>query len=199
MFVLNRWCTSASADSTVSVREVGEDRRDLARRQHALVDQRSRRQADDVERLLRLGRELQRVDCVLDPLADHVELALEPHVGVVGGRRRPRPMKSWRKTGSAATALGPSAAVVGRHVAPAEDCCPSSPTIRSIVAVDRARARRRPSAGRRGRRRTPLGGGSAIRSRGRFLAEESIRHLDEDAGAVAGVGFAAAGAAVLAG
>ena len=125
MFVLNRWCTSASADSTVSSDEVEEERRDLARRQHALVDQRSRRQADDVERLLRLGREPQRVDRVLDPLADHVQLALERVA--VGDSSRRGAMKSCRKTGSAATARGPSSpSSVGTSRQPSTRC-PSSP------------------------------------------------------------------------
>ena len=88
------------------VREVEEERRNLARRQHALVDQRSGRQADDVERLLRLGREPQGVHFVLDPLADHVQLALERVA--VGDRVGARPMKSCLKIGSAATARGPS-------------------------------------------------------------------------------------------
>ena len=41
------------------------------------------------------------------------------------------------------------------------------------------------------------GGGKVEAGRGRRLAQEAIRHLDQDAGAVAGVRFAAARAAVL--
>ena len=51
VFVLKRWCTSASADSQVRIRQIGKHRLDLAGREHALVDQRVARQADDVEEL----------------------------------------------------------------------------------------------------------------------------------------------------
>ena len=50
------------------------------------------------------------------------------------------------------------------------------------------------AAGTRGRRRTRPAGGSAA---GATLPQERVRHLDEDAGAVAGVDLAAARAAVL--
>ena len=195
MLVLNRWCTSASADSTRLVGEVEEQRRDLARRQHALVDQRARRQADHVERLLRLGRQPERVHLVLDPLADHVELPLER-------RRRPpptaaRPTNSCLKTGSAATARGPSwLSSVGTSRQPST-CCPSSATIRSIVASTCRRAASSRSAGTPARRRTSAPAAAPCSSRVGLLAEEPVRHLNQDAGAVAGVGFAAAGAAVL--
>ena len=51
----------------VGVRQIGKHAVDLRRRQHALVDQRLRRQADDVE-VFRFA---------LDALADDIELALE--------------------------------------------------------------------------------------------------------------------------
>ena len=52
VFVLKRWCTSASAESHVGIGQIGEQRRDLVGRQHALVDERARREADDVEEVL---------------------------------------------------------------------------------------------------------------------------------------------------
>ena len=60
----------------VRVGQIGEHRLDLLRRQHALVDQRARRQARRCRTASRRRGE-QRVDRVLDPLADDVELALE--------------------------------------------------------------------------------------------------------------------------
>ena len=105
----------------VRVGQVGKHRPDLVGGQHALVDQRVGTTGCDVERLLRSPSDRQRVDRVLDPLADDVELALE-RASRHRRRRRPapRPMKTWRNAGSTATALGPTRRVVGRHVAPAE-------------------------------------------------------------------------------
>ena len=61
----------------VRIAEIGEGRLDLRRVQHALVDERARGQARDVEPLS-IG-DGQRVDGVFHPLADHVQLALERH------------------------------------------------------------------------------------------------------------------------
>ena len=61
----------------VRIHQIGEHRLDLIGDEHALVDQRVRRQAGDVEIFLVGARDRQLVDRVLDPLADDVELALE--------------------------------------------------------------------------------------------------------------------------
>ena len=68
------------------IAEIGEHAPHLAGGQHALVDQRPRRQADDVEELP-LG-DLERVNGVLDALADHEQLALERRVALARNRRR---------------------------------------------------------------------------------------------------------------
>ena len=59
------------------IRQVREHRRELTCREHPLVGQRVCRQADDVEEAARQRVDLERVDRVLDPLADDVQLALE--------------------------------------------------------------------------------------------------------------------------
>jgi len=64
------------------VGQIREHRPHLIRRQHALVDQGVRRQADNVEKALLRRRQIRRVDGVLDPLPDDVELALELRVAL---------------------------------------------------------------------------------------------------------------------
>ena len=105
-------------------------------------------------------------------------------------------MKICLKTGSTRDRARPDRAVVGRHVAPAEQPLTLFGDDRARTAPRRRRGRRRLArqehqadavlAGRRQRRR-------------RDLAQERVRHLDQDAGAVAGVDLAAAGAAMLRG
>ena len=101
-------------------------------------------------------------------------------------------MKICVKTGSTATALGPTGlSSVGTSRQPSS-VWPSSATIRANSAstacavLGVARQEHQAGAvlaGRRQRRR-------------RDLAQERVRHLDQDAGAVAGVDLAAAGAAM---
>jgi hypothetical protein len=61
----------------VPIHQIGKHRLDLIGDQHALVDQRVRRQARDIEILLVRDRNGKPVDSVLDPLANDVELAFE--------------------------------------------------------------------------------------------------------------------------
>ena len=140
VLVLNRWCTSASADCRSVVGQVREHRLELPRRQHALVDQRVRRQADDVEEAARERVHLQRVDGVLDALADDVQLALERARASVGSRdrRTPRaPMNTCWKTGCVARALSPTRRLsVGTSRQPSS-VCPSSSAIRAIRSLMR--------------------------------------------------------------
>ena len=105
-------------------------------------------------------------------------------------------MNSCRNTGSTATALGPSApSSVGTSRQPST-CCPSSATIRSksasICRAARGVARQEDEPGA-----VLAAGRQRDAEPRRLLAQEPVRHLDEDAGAVAGVGLAAARAAVL--
>ena len=160
--------------------------------QHALVDQCVRRQADDVEEAARERVDLERVDGVLDALADHVELALEARAA--SRRRRHRaPMNTCSKTGCVARALAPTRRLSVGHVAPAEQRCPSSSMMRAISVLDAIAIalvmRQEHEAGA-----VRAGGGQRERH---DLAQERVGHLNQDAGAVTGVRLAAAGAAVL--
>ena len=131
VLVLNRWCTSASADSTSGFLRSGNIDLDLPGREHALVDQRVARQADDVEELLRVGGHLvaELVHGVLDALADDVQLPFESPPRLASSRRRRRSrdlaaleaMKIWRNTRLDRDRARADRAVVGRHVAPAEE------------------------------------------------------------------------------
>ena len=108
--------------------EIGEHPVDLVGGQHALVDQRPRRQADDVEEL-RGPAIVERVDGVLDrACGSRTACARTPRPARAGragaaspGRGRSR---SAGTPAATATALGPSGAVVGRHVAPADQPLP---------------------------------------------------------------------------
>ena len=107
----------------------------------------------------------------------------------------PRPTNICLKTGSAATARGPELlSSVGTSRQPStllpllghDPLDSARPAARRLVV----RQEHQPGAVR------ALGGQRDPQPVG-LLAEETIRHLDQDAGAVAGVGFAAAGAAML--
>ena len=194
VLVLKRWWTSARRRLEVGIAQVEEELGQLRRGQHALPDARAAGQADDVERLL-LG-EVERVDLVLEALADDVELALE------GERvRRRRGGVAEADEDLAEDRLGPARRVaegriVGRDVAPAEDDL-------ILVADQRLEARDQIVALRRVVRQEDEAGavaallGQREAERGGDLAQEPIGDLDQDAGAVAGVDLAAAGAAVL--
>ena len=106
-----------------SVGQIGEHRPELLRREHALVDQRVGRQADDVEEAARERVDLQRVDGVLDALADHVQLALEARA-IARRRRRLRRNEHLLEDRLRRARARADQAVVGRHVAPAEQALP---------------------------------------------------------------------------
>ncbi len=106
----------------ILVGEIREHRRDLLGLQHPLVDQPLRRQADDVEEAARQRVDLQRIDGMLDPLADHVQRALRLRAARSACARRASAdrsadtsspvaadtsMKTCSKTGCVALALSP--------------------------------------------------------------------------------------------
>ncbi len=181
----------------IGVAQIGEHRLELPGRQHALVDQGVRRQARHVEG----GPALERrsIDGVLHPLADDVELALEPPPRVRIARARPVVPPPDEDLGDERLHRDGTLAhqaVVGRHVSPAQqhlpffaddtreeirDRLPQSWIARQKDRADAVLARRRQ------RDAEPSG----------FPAQKLVGHLHEDAGAVARVGLAAAGAAVL--
>ncbi len=194
----------------VGILQVHEHRRDLAGREHALVGQRARRQAHDVEGAPVRGRE--RVDGVFDALADDEQLALE--VEAVGrrasgpgrhrGRRPERAGGGGRgpadedlpEQGRDRHRTGAERRGVGGDIAPPEELLPFLADDARDQVLDAAThlrlAREKDQAGAVGARRRqceaqPL----------RLAPEEAVRHLQQDAGAVAGVRLAAARAAVL--
>ena len=184
----------------VGVRQIREHRLDLARREHALVDQRVRRQADDVEELPAGVRQRQLIHRALEPLADHVQPALERRVvgrgfpgfpgfpGVLAALRD-EDLFEHRLDGHRARA---DRAVVGRHVAPADQALAFFGRDRGQQPLDRF------AVGRIARQEheadAVLAGGRERRRSN--LSQKLVRDLEEDAGAVAGVGLAAARAAV---
>ena len=164
---------------------------DLVREQHALVDERARRHRRHVE-LLAVA-ELQRLDRVARLLADDVELALERVLVHRGRPARDEHLPDHRLDLLRAQR---EAAVVGRHVAPAEQ----------DLALARDRALDLLLAGhpRGGLLRQEHHADAVLADRGQRealpaarAAQERVRQLDQDAGAVAlqriGAGRAAMG------
>ena len=133
------------------------------------------------------------IDRVLDPFADHVQLPLERLVVGDCGRAADEEVLEERLRRDRP---GPEVAIVGRHVTPAEERLPflvDDPGDRRFDRVPRLRLGRQehePGAiPARRRQRDPQAR--------RLGTEEPIRHLNQDAGAVPGIRFAAAGAAML--
>ncbi len=173
------------------VRQVGELLLDLHRVQHALVDDRAMRKGRDVEQ--RRFAHRRAPDRVLDALADQVELAFEGIVvGDIGGAAD-EDLLEIRLTGFGGRADG---AVVHRQDAPAQQGL--------AFLGDDAREFALAGCGFRGVGRQEHEAG-AVMACGRerdadlcaFTAQEGVRDLDQDARAVAGIHFGAAGAAML--
>ena len=178
----------------VGVREIGEHPLDLVGDQHALVDDGVRRQAGDVEQVALAKPEP--VGLVRRPVADDVELALEPRRRVAGAvERRIAADEDLANDGLAALRGSPEVSAVGRHVAPAEQ-------VLALFDDDAPeRLLRLPPLGGVARQEHHAdavgpGGGQPEAGRVRGLAEELVRQLQQHAGAVARVHLAAAGAAV---
>jgi hypothetical protein len=142
--------------------------------------------ARHVEELL-LG-EAGPVHRVLDPLADHVELALER--GSVGHARRAAD-EHLLEHGLDGPRARAHRGGIGRDISPAhdglafilDDLLHDTPALRRLAG----------RAGQEDEARAVVPGGREGDARARALAaEEGMRHLDEDARAVAGVDLAAA-------
>ncbi len=181
--------------------EVGEVLAHLRRREHALVGELSRGERRHVEVLRVVDAAL--ADRRLEALADHVELALEG--GAIGhvGPRRDEHVVHPRLHGAGRLAEAP---VVGRHAAPAEQrlaLLPHDHRENQLGQGRRLRVGRAehqahgvPSGGRqRGQRRAILGRHDPALDA--LALEQAVRNLDQDARAVARIGFGARRAAVL--
>ncbi len=183
----------------VGPREIREHRPELPRRQHPLVGQRIRRQADDVEEAARERIDLERVDSLLDPLADHVQLALRLRASRFGGQVGGQVVQSGQadeqvlKDRLCGTSARTDHAVVRRDVAPSNQALPfllddARDAILDPIAVGLVmRQEDQPCAvlPGRGQRRRRTG------------AQECVGHLNQDAGTVAGVLLTSAGAAMF--
>ena len=161
VLVEKRWCTSASADSTVGVGQIGKHALDLRGREHALVDQRVGREADDVERLAVRAAERELLDCVLDALADDVERRSNVAGVIAELKFRGMPpvtgadedlLEDRRDRGGALRRR--LARLMGTARQP-RTVCPSSIGDAFDERSQLRRGRGRRSARRRGRRRTP--------------------------------------------
>jgi hypothetical protein len=163
------------------VLEVWEVLGQLGRGEHALVDERAGGEAGDRQR----GQVV-----LLDAAPDHVELALE---GVLVGqvvRGRHEQLADARRHGA-----GGDAAVLRhhRHVAPAEHPLP----LFFDVPLDQALGvLAGPLVARQEADRDPVAPGVG-QLEVELLAEEAVRRLQQDAGAVAGVRVRTLGPAVL--
>jgi len=171
--------------------QVGEVLVELRGEQHALVDEGAARQAHHVP-VLR-ARHRRCADLVVGALADHVELALEGELVGDRGVALDEHLAHERLAGAGRLA---EHAVHGGHRAPAEHVLALRLHHLLELLFDQAPhgrvARHEDDAAAvlAGRRQVDAG----------LLAHlfvEGVRHLDEHAGAVAGVDFAATGPAVV--
>ena len=173
------------------IRQIREHRPQLTRRQHALVGQRVRRQADDVEEAARERIDLELVDRVLDSLANDVQLALEERaIAQCGVTARNEHMleDGLRRAGARA-----NHGVVRRHVAPPDQALPFLVDDRRDQILDA----------------TPVGlvmreeheAGAVLAGVGerrrRTCAQKCVGHLNENAGAVTRIRLASARPAVF--
>jgi hypothetical protein len=167
------------------VEQVGEELGQLRGGEHALVDERARRQRREV------GGDLL-LELVLDPLAADERLAVEVDA------RRSRQGSGDDELAEARHRRprgGAEARGIDRHVTPGED-------LQSLVGHDGLDRRLRLLGGDVvGGEEDQADGVAAHRWErcplvGEHGAQEAVRDLDEDAGAVAGVGLGAGGAAM---
>jgi len=171
--------------------QIGIERFELRRRQHPFVDDLAARQAGDVE--LAAARKIAVADRPLRPLPDDVQLPFE---GDAGLRARAPADEHLADVRLRFLRGAPEPFVVGRHRAPADH-------VLAFLAHDRLK---RPLLFRAlplvvGHEQHADGVIAFLRQRDaqrrHLLAEEAVRNLDQDPGAVARVRLAALTAAVL--
>ena len=162
------------------VGQVGEELGELRRGEHALVDERAARQRREVDRLRRRG------DLVLAALAGDEQLAVERRC------RSRRGVDDEQLAEARASRCGAVAPIDRRRrsgtVAPAED--PQALLARRSPRCGRSACSA--ASGRAGRNAQPDAVGAGRRQlEVDDRAQEAVGHLDEDAGAVAGVDLGA--------
>ena len=171
------------------VRKVGVELVDLIGKQQPLVDDRPRRERADVGEGLSGEAELAELD--LEALADHEQLPFE----LVAGRLLPAADKRLPNHRLDLAGGGADGAVVDGHGPPAEKLLPlflAEPGEERLGALLLFRFRRKEDVAD-----GPVaGGGKADPGLRRDGVEKLLRHLDEDAGPVAGERITPASAAV---
>ena len=173
------------------VHDVGEVGGQLGRDQHPLVDEGAVRQAGDVEGLP--AGDVGGAHRLLDEPPQHVEPALPAEVllGLLGPGHERLPHDGLGRARGRAEQR-----VVGGDVAPAEegDGLLRGGPLEELLAAPAG-------GGVPGQEHEPravaAGAGQRDAGAARLLGQEGVRHLHQDAGAVAGVLLAAAGSAVL--
>ena len=189
--MLKRECTSASAVSTAGCCRSGKYCAKLLGEQHSLVDDRLVGQAREVPILGAVDRG--GADLAVGALADDVELALERHVVLDRGIAADEHLTDeWFARLCRLSQRG----VVGRHRAPAEDRLPFGlddvfEDFGESAALGRVARQEHQAAGVLSRPRQR----QAVLLR--HLLKECVRHLDEHARAVAGIGLATTRAAMV--
>ena len=119
------------------------------------------------------------------------------HSSMSAGVFAPRAMNTWRMIGSTSRAGRPEyARCRPARRASRASVCPSSADDRFEPLLARTGARRRRAAGTPCRRRIRRRRAARSRASAALAAKELVRHLRQNAGAVAGQRIAAAGAAV---
>ena len=188
------------AEPRMHQRERGLDRRipeveevlvELTGEQHSLEDDGAAREADDVPVLRASHR--RGADLVVGALADHVQLALEVELGGCRGVAADEHLPHEGLAGTRGLAEHPVACL---HRAPAEHLLAFRLHDLLEALLDQA-----PHGRIAGQEDDPAAVLARRRQREPRLAAhllvEGVRHLDQDAGAVAGIGLGAAGAAVV--
>ena len=173
------------------VTQVREDFVDLVSVQHALVDKSAVRQAGHIKQCLFLDAAVPHR--MLDTLADHVELAFK---GFFADDIGTAPDEELAETRLAGARGRPDHGVVARHLAPTEqdltfflnDALELCDTELCVFCVTRQEHQAGAVMTESRQFETERGAGRA---------QESIGHLNQDAGTVAGIFFATARTAVL--
>jgi len=180
----------------IGVGQIGKRRPDLIGREHALVDEGLRREAGHVEEMALAQLEL--IRRMLDTLADDVQLAFEPHrIGrdVRAAGDRAAGDEDLFDDGGRGDGRGADLGQVGR------DGAPSQHLVTFFAGDSLEEAAEMVAFAGMARQKHEAGSVASLRrqadaERRRDLAQEAVGHLNQDARAVSGVRFAAAGAAV---
>ena len=180
----------AEGRGELRIHDVREEVRDLRRDQHADVGDRAARQARHVEEVACAGL---LADLLLDEAPDHVELALEG-VGILG-LAAPGGDEDLADARQARAGEATDRGRLVGDVAPAEQCLPFA-LDDALEAGFLLRGGRRILREEHHADRVAFALGQLDAACRALATQQRVRDLDEQAGAVAGLGIAAAGTAM---